>query len=33
MIKRIAKSFWDLMVELGEARHQRIKANNYHMWY
>ncbi len=33
MIKRILKYFWDLMVEIGEARHQRIRANNYRMWY
>jgi hypothetical protein len=33
MIKRIAKGFWNLMVELGEARQKSIKEQNYSMWY
>lgn len=33
MIRRFLKSLWDLMIDIGEARQKRIRANTYHMWY
>jgi hypothetical protein len=33
MIKRTVKFIYDVMVEIGEARHERLKRNGYSMWY
>jgi hypothetical protein len=33
MIKRIYNYIWEVMIEIGEARQERLKRNNYHMWY
>jgi hypothetical protein len=34
MIKRFAKFMWDVMIEIGQARHERMKrGDRYAMWY
>ncbi len=33
MIKNILKYIWDVLVELGEAKQERMRQNNYKMWY
>ena len=33
MIKRTIKFIYDVMVEIGENRHARLKRNGYSMWY
>ena len=33
MIKRLGKCIWDVMIDIGEARHEYLKRNGYRMWY
>lgn len=33
MIKSTFKFIWEVLIEMGEARHARYKRNGYAMWY
>ena len=33
MIKRAFIFIYEVLVEMGEERHARLKRNNYAMWY
>jgi hypothetical protein len=33
MIKKLAKSVWDILIEVGKAKQARYNRTGYSMWY